>query len=119
MVQGVMGWHAFPHLYLISGVVGGLVSLLLGREPSAMGSSGVISGLFAASIVGKLYNGEILDALSLLCEVVGYVAVNYKTGLYPYITFGGFGGGVGCSLIMMMIGRKAFTSFSTLSIRMG
>ncbi|RBQ05311.1 rhomboid family intramembrane serine protease [Pedobacter miscanthi] len=50
MIENKLGWKKYLFIYLMSGVCGGLVSLIFHQEGVMMGASGAIMGLYGAFI---------------------------------------------------------------------
>jgi rhomboid protease GluP len=50
MIENKLGWKKYLFVYLVSGICGGLVSLIFHQEGVMMGASGAIMGLYGAFI---------------------------------------------------------------------
>jgi rhomboid protease GluP len=50
MIENKLGWKKYLFIYLVSGICGGLVSLIFHQEGMMMGASGAIMGLYGAFI---------------------------------------------------------------------
>ena len=50
MIENKLGWKKYLFIYLVSGICGGLVSLIFHQEGVMMGASGAIMGLYGAFI---------------------------------------------------------------------
>jgi len=56
MIENKLGWKKYLFIYLVSGICGGLVSLIFHQEGVMMGASGAIMGLYGAFIALLITN---------------------------------------------------------------
>ncbi|MGQ7853998.1 rhomboid family intramembrane serine protease [Pedobacter sp. WC2501] len=66
MIENKLGWKKYLFIYLMSGVCGGLVSLIFHQEGVMMGASGAIMGLYGAFIallINKSFERRATQAL--------------------------------------------------------
>ena len=73
MIENKLGWKKFLFIYLMSGICGGLVSLIFHQEGVMMGASGAIMGLygvFIALLTTKSFEAKATKALLVSTLIV-------------------------------------------------
>ncbi|MFC1226509.1 rhomboid family intramembrane serine protease [Pedobacter sp. BG31] len=78
MIENKLGWKKYLFIYLMSGVCGGLVSLIFHQEGVMMGASGAIMGLYGAFIVlliTKSFEPKATKALLVSTLIVSLLVV--------------------------------------------
>ncbi|WP_412467165.1 rhomboid family intramembrane serine protease [Pedobacter sp. KLB.chiD] len=78
MIENKLGWKKYLFIYLMSGVCGGLVSLIFHQEGVMMGASGAIMGLYGAFIallITKSFEPKATKALLVSTLIVSLLVV--------------------------------------------
>lgn len=78
MIENKLGWKKFLFIYLLSGICGGLVSLIFHQESIMMGASGAIMGLYGAFIallVNKTFEKRATQALLISTLIVSLLVL--------------------------------------------
>lgn len=73
MIENKLGWRKFIFVYLLSGICGGLVSMIFHQEGIMMGASGAIMGLYGAFIallLNKSYEKNAAKALLISTLII-------------------------------------------------
>lgn len=84
MIENKLGWQKFLFIYLLSGICGGLISIIFHQETVMMGASGAIMGLYGAFIallVNKTFERKAAQALLISTLIVSaLVLINGSFG---------------------------------------
>lgn len=84
MIENKLGWKKFIFIYLLSGVCGGLVSLMFHPDQFILGASGAIMGLFGAFVallINKTFEQKATQALLISTLIVSvFVLINGAFG---------------------------------------
>lgn len=78
MIENKLGWKKYLFIYLMSGVCGGLVSLIFHQEGVMMGASGAIMGLYGAFIallITKSFEPKATKALLMSTLIVSLLVL--------------------------------------------
>ncbi|MDQ0641617.1 rhomboid protease GluP [Pedobacter sp. W3I1] len=78
MIENKLGWKKYLFIYLMSGVCGGLVSLIFHQEGVMMGASGAIMGLYGAFIallITKSFEHKATKALLMSTLIVSLLVL--------------------------------------------
>jgi len=78
MIENKLGWKKYLFIYLMSGVCGGLVSLIFHQEGMMMGASGAIMGLygaFVALLMTKSFEQKATKALLVSTLIVSLLVL--------------------------------------------
>lgn len=78
MIENKLGWKKFLFIYLMSGICGGLVSMIFHQEGVMMGASGAIMGLYGAFIallVNKSFERKATRALLMSTLIVSLLVL--------------------------------------------
>ncbi|SDH13993.1 rhomboid protease GluP [Pedobacter terrae] len=78
MIENKLGWKKFLFIYLMSGICGGLVSLIFHQEGVMMGASGAIMGLYGAFIallINKSFERKATRALLVSTLIVSLLVL--------------------------------------------
>lgn len=111
--EGFFGKTKFLSIYLLSGISGSLLSMLLNIETISIGASGAIFGILGALLYFG-YNFRVYLGNTLVREIVPVICINLLFGfMYPSIdNFAHIGGLVGGYVTAMAFG---FTTRSNAS----
>lgn len=114
MIENKLGWKKYLFIYLVSGVCGGLVSLIFHQEGVMMGASGAIMGLYGAFIallLTKTFEPKATRALLISTLIVSLlVLINGAFGkrVDNAAHFGGFVSGFIFAYLLTYKWDKAF-----------
>jgi len=78
MIENKLGWKKYLFIYLVSGICGGLVSLIFHQEGVMMGASGAIMGLYGAFIgllITKSFERKATKALLMSTMIVSVLVL--------------------------------------------
>jgi rhomboid protease GluP len=78
MIENKLGWKKYLFIYLMSGICGGLVSLIFHQEGVMMGASGAIMGLYGAFIallITKTFEPKATKALLVSTLIVSLLVL--------------------------------------------
>jgi len=78
MIENKLGWKKYLFIYLVSGICGGLVSLIFHQEGVMMGASGAIMGLYGAFIallITKSFERKATRALLMSTLIVSLLVL--------------------------------------------
>jgi len=78
MIENKLGWKKYLFIYLMSGICGGLVSLIFHQEGVMMGASGAIMGLygaFLALLITKTFEPKATKALLVSTLIVSLLVL--------------------------------------------
>lgn len=73
MIENKLGWRKFLFIYLLSGICGGLLSMIFHQEGIMMGASGAIMGLygaFVALLLNRAYEKNATKALLISTLII-------------------------------------------------
>ena len=111
--EGFFGKTKFLSIYLLSGISGSLLSMLLNIETISIGASGAIFGILGALLYFG-YNFRVYLGNTLVREIVPVICINLLFGfMYPSIdNFAHIGGLVGGYVTAMAFGFTTRSSGS-------
>lgn len=78
MIENKLGWKKYLFIYIMSGICGGLVSLIFHQEGVMMGASGAIMGLYGAFIallITKTFEPKATKALLVSTLIVSLLVL--------------------------------------------
>lgn len=106
--EGFFGHFKFLLIYLLSGISGSLLSILLNLDTVSVGASGAIFGIMGALLYFG-YNFRVYLGNTLIREILPVIGINLLFGfMYPGIdNYGHIGGLIGGITLAMALGFKA------------
>lgn len=106
--EGFFGHFKFLLIYLLSGISGSLLSILLNLDSISVGASGAIFGIMGALLYFG-YNFRVYLGNTLVREILPVIGINLLFGfMYPGIdNYGHIGGLIGGIVLAMALGFKA------------